>query len=336
VKWIFRAFFLMLLLAFGAVGLAYYYSQILMTPVSPGSKRPVVFEIRSGMVGNEVARALAEQGLIKDEFAFRLLLRFHPKGKDIRVGVFELTPAYSSFEIFSKLQTSKDLTRKGTFPEGLVIPQVAEIARKAHLIQDIDKFEAMATHQGKSFGEIFPANLEGYLLPDTYEFPLKCDEQTVLKRFTQEFNTRVGALWNKRKAKSPLKDLNQVVILASLVEREAQVDRERPVIAGVYVNRLRVGMMLQCDATIQYALGKQKAILTYADLELDSPYNSYRHYGLPPGPIANPGMRSLEAAMAPTPSNYFYYVRDDVKNDGSHRFARSDAEHNANISRYQR
>ncbi|MBN9415817.1 MAG: endolytic transglycosylase MltG [Candidatus Eremiobacteraeota bacterium] len=335
-KWLFRAFLVLMLLALGLVGAGYHYGQTLLLPADPSNSKKVLFEIKGGMLGNEVARDLARQGLIKDELAFRLLLRFHPQGKDIRVGFFELSPNETALEIFHDLQHAKDLTRHATFPEGLVIPQVASVAKKASLIQDEAKFREMASRGGKSFGAIFPESLEGYLLPDTYEFPYKCDEKVVLKRFTDEFRGRVVPLWERRKAKSPLKTLREVVILASLIEREAQVPQERPIIAGVYVNRLKVGMMLQCDATIQYALGKQKAVLLYSDLELDSPYNSYKHYGLPPGPIANPGMSSLEAAMAPTPSKYFYYVRDDVKNDGSHRFARTDAEHNANIARYQR
>lgn len=325
-----------MLLALGLVGVGYQYGQTLLLPANPKDTKKVLFEIKSGMLGHEVAQALAQQGLIKDEFAFRMLLRFHPQGKDVRVGFFELSPGDNAFEIFEKLQHAKDLSRHGTFPEGLVIPQVAAIAKKANLIKDEALFREMASRRGKSFGELFPESLEGYLLPDTYEFPYQCDEKVVLKRFTDEFKNRVVPLWEKRKAKSPLKTLREVVILASLVEREAQVPRERPVIAGVYVNRLRIGMMLQCDATIQYALGKQKAVLLYSDLELDSPYNSYKNYGLPPGPIANPGMSSLEAAMSPTPSKYLYYVRDDVKNDGSHRFGRTDEEHNANRARYQR
>lgn len=335
-KWLFRAFLVLMLLALALVGVGYQYGQTLLLPANAKDTKKVLFEIKPGMLGNEVAQALADQGLIKDEFAFRMLLRFHPQGKDIRVGFFELSPSDNAFEVFEKLQHAKDLSRHGTFPEGLVIPQVAAIAKKADLIQDEARFREIASRQGKTFGDLFPESLEGYLLPDTYEFPYKCDEKVVLRRFTDEFKTRVVPLWEKRKAKSPLKTLREVVILASLVEREAQVPRERPVIAGVYVNRLRIGMMLQCDATIQYALGKQKAILLYSDLELDSPYNSYKNYGLPPGPIANPGMSSLEAAMAPTPSKFLYYVRDDVKNDGSHRFARTDEEHNANRVRYQR
>ena len=325
-----------MLVAMVVVGVGYYFLEKLTTPAKPGAKESVIFEVREGMHGGQVAHELAVQGLLKDEFSFRMLLRFHPQGKSVRVGVFRLSPADTPMHLFEELQTAKPLTRKATFPEGLVIDQVAEIALRAQLIKDASLFRQMARHDGKSFGALFPVNLEGYLLPDTYEFPYKCDEKVVLQRFTDEFRAHVEPLWEKHRAKCPLKSLNEVVILASLVERESQVDRERPLIAGVYVNRIRKGMRLECDATIQYALGKQKPILTFDDLKIDSPYNTYRVEGLPPGPIANPGLASLKAAMVPTPSKYFFYVRNDIKNDGSHVFGKTYEEHMANCSRYQR
>ena len=335
-KWLVRAFLFVMVLALLAVGGAYHYFQQLMVASSPGSKEKIVFEIRAGMSGGEVASELARAGLISDEFAFRMLLRFHEKGKDLNVGVFELSPSETPLEIFEHLRSTKTLTRRATFPEGLVIREVAEVAKKANLIKDSSLFRRLASTQGKSFGSEFPADLEGYLLPDTYEFPYKCDEKVVLERFTGEFRSRVLPLWKERKAKSPLKELSQVVILASLVEREAQVDAERGTIAGVYVNRIRKGMRLECDATVQFALGKSKPILTFDDLKIVSPYNTYQNEGLPPGPIANPGLRSLQAAMAPTPSDYLYYVRNDIKNDGSHVFGKTYQQHLDNCARYQR
>jgi UPF0755 protein len=336
VKWLVRAFLVVMLLALVGVAGAYQYFQTLMVAAKPGSQEKQVFEIREGMLGGEVAAELARAGLIEDAFAFRMLLRFHEKGKDLHVGIFELSPGQTPIEIFEHLRSTKTLTRRATFPEGLVIREVAEVAKKAKLIADPSRFRQLATRQGKSFGAEFPADLEGYLLPDTYELPYRCDEQVLLERFTSEFRNRVLPLWKERKAKSPLKDLHQVVVLASLVEREAQVDSERGTIAGVYVNRIRLGMRLECDATVQFALGKSKPILTFDDLKIVSPYNTYQNEGLPPGPIANPGLRSLQAAMAPTPSAYLYYVRNDIKNDGSHVFGKTYQQHLDNCARYQR
>lgn len=335
-KWLFRAFLLVTLLALAAGGIGYYYFGKLTMPARFGESKPVIFQVKEGMLGVDVARALFEKGLIADEMTFRLLLRFHPKGRDLRVGYFALDATDTPLEIYDHLLSDAPLSRKATFPEGLVIPEVSAIAKKARLIKDQARFEKLARTDGKSFGDIFPANLEGYLLPDTYEFPYDCDEEKVLQRFTGEFRERVLPLWQKHKPKSYLKSLHEVVVLASLVEREAQVPRERPVIAGVYINRLKIGQLLQCDATVQFALGKQKPVLLYSDLEIESPYNTYKYPGLPPGAIANPGLSSLEAAMAPTPSSYYYYVRDDIAGDGSHRFGKTEAEHNANCAKYQR
>lgn len=335
-KWLFRGFLLLVVLALVAVGVGYQYLGPLLLPGPQQKKDAVVFEVKPGMSGGDVALALQKAGLIRDEFSFRMLMRFDARARNMPVGVFRLKTGQTPLALFDQLLVAKPLSRRGTFPEGLIIPQVAALAHKAELIESEQKFTQMATTQGKSFGDVFPANLEGYLLPDTYEFPWQCDEKVVLARFTSEFRTRVLPLWEKKKAKCPLKSLNEVVTLASLVEREAQVESERGTIAGVYVNRLKLGMKLECDATIQYALGKTKVYLTFDDLKIDSPYNSYMYPGLPPGPIANPGLPSLQAAMSPTPSHYLYYVRNDVKNDGSHAFGKTFSEHEANIARFQR
>lgn len=334
-KWLLRGFLLLTLLALLAVGVAYHYGRHLIMPGPPG-KSNVIFQVKPGMTGADLAAALKREGLIYDDFSFRLMLRFHPRGKDLRVGFFELHGGQTPIQLFDELLRARPLSRQATFPEGLIIPQVAAIARKSKLLSDPARFIQICEKQGKQFGDVFPANLEGYLLPDTYEFPWDCNEQVVVERFTSEFKARVLPLWEKKKAKAPLKTLHETVVLASLVEREAQVDRERGLIAGVYVNRLKLGMKLECDATVQYARGEVKQFLTFDDLKIDSPYNTYLYPGLPPGPIANPGIKSLEAAMSPTPSKYLYYVRDDVKGDGSHRFGKTFAEHESNISRYQR
>lgn len=334
-KWLLRGFLLLMLLALVAVGVAYRYGRYLLMPGPPG-KANVVFHVKSGMTGADLATALKQEGLIYDDFSFRMMLRFHPRGKELRVGYFELHGEQTPIQLFNELLAARPLTRQATFPEGLIIPQVAAIAKKRKLLTDEQKFIEICQQRGEDFGEVFPANLEGYLLPDTYEFPWDCDEKKVVERLTGEFKARVLPLWEKKRAKAPLKTLAETVVLASLVEREAQVDRERGTIAGVYVNRLKLGMKLECDATVQYARGEVKQYLTFDDLKLDSPYNTYLYPGLPPGPIANPGLKSLEAAMAPTPSKYLYYVRNDVKGDGSHVFGKSFAEHESNIARYQK
>jgi len=151
------------------------------------------------------------------------------------------------------------------------------------------------------------------------------------------FNDKVVPMYEKKKKNLPYPlSLAQVVTLASLVEREAQLANERPIIATVYYNRLKKGMKLECDATIQYALGKPRHVLKYSDLRIKSPYNTYLHGGLPPGPIANPGLDSIKAVLEPERNDYLYYVRNDVKNDGSHVFSKTFNEHQAAIDKHQK
>lgn len=335
-KTFFRLLFVLFFVAVLVVGFLAYQGQALLEPAaSPGAKW-VAFRVGPGQSGADVADNLFKAGVIKDEFAFRMLLRFHPKGAMIRTGTFRLEPSENSMQVLDRLLSSEPLTRKATFPEGYIIPQVAEVLRKEHILEDTKHFEELCKSKGKQFGEWLPDSLEGYLLPDTYTFPYEANDEAVISRMTGEFESAIVAQWEKKKSKAPMKTLHETVILASLVEREAQVDSERGLIAGVYVNRIRKGMKLECDATVQFALGKTKQVLLFSDLKIDSPYNSYLYPGLPPGPIANPGRKSLEAAMSPTPSEFLYYVRNDIKNDGSHVFGRTYTDHINNCNKYQK
>jgi UPF0755 protein len=175
--------------------------------------------------------------------------------------------------------------------------------------------------------------MEGYLFPDTYHIGSRTTEEEIIKMMLKRFNDELVKLDYVEKITLPGLSLHNAVTLASLVEREAREDSERPVIAGVIMNRLNRGMKLQIDATVLYALGGHKEKVYYKDLEVDSPYNTYLYYGLPPGPIAFPGEASLKAAIEPAITDYLYYV---AKPDGSHAFARTLAEHNNNKAKYTR
>jgi len=317
-----------------AAGCLFWLGYTLLRPGQPG--KPVVFQVPEGASGSVIAAELEKKHLIHSGLAFRLLLRHHPKQGQLRAGYFRIEPKWSSLELYGHLLKDPPLSKRATFPEGLTLPEIAVILQRAGVLGGTAGLLEKARTQGTSFGAIFPADLEGYLYPETYDFGWDATEQSVLERMTREFSAVVTPMWEKRQAKSPLKSLREVVILASLVEREAQVDSERGLIAGVYINRLDKGMPLQCDATIQYALGRPKALLTYEDLKLPSPYNTYLHAGLPPGPISSVGKKSLQAAMSPTPSDYLYYVRNDLKGDGSHVFTRSYSEHLDACRRYQK
>jgi UPF0755 protein len=177
-----------------------------------------------------------------------------------------------------------------------------------------------------------PANLDaaGFLFPDTYLLGQKDDPGRIVGLMAGEFKEKFyDPYWVPAARLKPWGSLLQVVTLASLVEKEARVEADRPLIAGVLLHRIQVGMRLQCDATVQFALGEHKARLTDQDLKVDSPYNTYLHNGLPPGPICNPGLPALRAALQPAATDYLFYV---ARRDGTHAYAKTFEEHKANIA----
>ncbi len=297
---------------------------------------PEVFQVRSGESGREVARSLEERGLITSSLAFRLLLTFQERrqGTALRAGFFSVDPTNDVRGVLRDLVDGEVLTRRATIPEGFTLEQTARSLEQQEVVPAAEFWSALESPD-LNLGWEFPRDLEGYLFPSTYDFPWDCDGREAIGMMTEQFREVFEPMWQQHKDGAPL-SVKDTVILASLVEREAQVASERPLIAGVYINRLKIGMKLECDATVQYALGEQKDVLLYRDLEIASPYNTYRYHGLPPGPICSPGAASLEAALNPKTSQYLFYVRNDVKDDGSHVFGKDYAEHQANIAKYQK
>lgn len=215
---------------------------------------------------------------------------------------------------------------KVTFPEGFTIEKMAARLVDKKVIPDDRAFLKLAKTQGKSFKASFPlpANLEGYLFPDTYSFAPDTDEKKIIQLLLNTFDKKVAS-----KITESGKPVKETMIKASLVEREAEVEEDRAKIAGVIENRLQKNMRLQIDATVQYALPEHKPRLLFADLKYKSPYNTYLVKGLPPGPICNPGVPSVEAALAPEKSNYLFYVAS--KDGKKHLFANTFEEHQKNI-----
>jgi UPF0755 protein len=221
-----------------------------------------------------------------------------------------------------------------TFPEGLTIAEMARIFEEQGFGR-ADTFSA-AAKSGVLIHDLDAAakDLEGYLFPDTYALPRSATAGDLVELMVRRFRS----VWAELTADGTLpsgRSVREVTTLASLVEKETARADERPIVAGVYANRLRIGMGLQCDPTVIYALrlaGRYDGNLTRADLSFDSPYNTYRYAGLPPGPIASPGRLSIRAAMSPADVPFIYFVS---RNDGSHVFARTLAEHAANVRRYQ-
>jgi len=286
----------------------------------------VEFDITGGSTARELALNLQDQGIIKNQFAFRLYAKLSGNDNKIKAGKYYLSPSMSPEEILDKLVKGESINEdiKVTIPEGSTLKTIAKIFSEKGLVSqeeflnalDIDKFK-----DKYSFLREFPQDttLEGFLFPDTYLMPPGKSAEfyidVLLKRFEDIYFNKVDSVIKENKIElTPY----QVVTLASIVEGEAKLEEERPVIAGVFHNRLRIGMPLQSCATVAYALGEHKEVLSLDDLEIDSPYNTYKNNGLPPGPIGAPGLSSMLAVANPAKVDYLYFV---AKGDGSHIFS---------------
>ncbi len=315
-------------------------SPALQAP-TPASGTIVNVAIAQGETTADIARDLQEKGLVPSEAVFLGVLKLRGTGSSFQPGVHEVTAGWSIEQIIAALEqpvAPKDI--RITLPEGLRMEEQADLAARAGIGVSQD-FVQLATQPDPSWDYDFladrpkGASLQGYLFPDTYLVPGRSpNPRDLIKRMLDAFDKRVDT-GLRQKVAANKHTLYDTLIIASIVEREAKVPAERPLIAGVYWNRLNTNQGLFADPTVQYALGKPGSWwprLSADDLKVNSPYNTYTHPGLPPGPIANPGLASIQAAANPQ-GDFLYFV---AKNDGSgeHAFARTLAEHNANRAKY--
>ena len=285
--------------------------------------------VTRGATVADIATGLHAAGILAHPLAFRILARLRGDEARLQSGQFAFPAHQSSDEILRRLTTGNADALWVTFPEGFTARQMGE-RLGANALAGATAFERYATHTSLEVAGTRTRSLEGFLFPSTYLVPLGSTPAQIAKIFTDQFFRELPA-HAAAKAHALGLTVPQVITLASLIEREAQADDERPLMAGVYYNRLRAGMPLEVDATIEYVFPEHHTVITRRDLEIDSPYNTYRHTGLPPTPIANPGKASIDAAFAPLASHYLYYV---YKGNGHHAFARTLDEHNANVERY--
>lgn len=277
-----------------------------------------------------IGNLLTEQGLIRSAYVFMLQTRM--EHAEIKAGKYRLAPNMDMDEVMAILRRGPNATTEGmpvTIPEGYTLEQITE-EMQAKGVSQSESLLQMATDKAYLAGihEDFALpsqTLEGYLFPDTYSLQYHSQPNVVLEEMLRNFGHRFADSHQQEIAASG-HSLHEIVTIASLIEREAQVAQDRARIAGVIENRLRRKMRLQIDATVLYALGHHKDRVLYKDLNIESPYNTYRHAGLPPGPIANPGLPSLMAALHPEANDFLYYV---ARPDGSHLFSRTLREHEA-------
>jgi UPF0755 protein len=277
----------------------------------------------------QVARQLVDAGIISNVTTFRILARLRADEAAVRAGEYRFTPHMTQNEVLRALVSGgAQVAAWVTLPEGFTAAQIAQRLQNAG-IGPSQSFLRDFMQQKMVLDGTPTRSLEGFLFPSTYLLPLGASPEQVADPMIAEFFKELPNDARER-ARALHVTVPQAVTVASLVEREAKSEIDRPRIAGVIYNRLRLNMPLQIDATIEYALPAHKAELSFSDLKIDSPYNTYVHAGLPPTPIANPGRPSLEAAFHPSKSDDLYYV---YCGNGRHVFAKSLAEHQANVAR---
>lgn len=328
-RWPMRLLLTLLLLGGWSV-LIYFYAD--HTLESPQREKAIVLEIPHGASSTEIGQLLEKNGLIRSDRFFNIYVRVTGATNALQAGVYEIPPDKNLEGILQIMASGKQNTFRVTIPEGFTVKQIADRLSE----HGIDQDQFLEAVDNESFDYEFIKELdnndkrlyrlEGYLFPSTYEIRKGASPEEIIDIMLKEFDKRLQRDGVKNKLKEQNLTVDKWVTIASIVEREGQVNEELPRISGVIHNRLEIGMPLQVDATIQYLRGEQKARLMYKDLEVDSPYNTYKVKGLPPGPISSPGEAALNAVLEPEDHEYLYYV---TRKDGTklHYFSKTYKEH---------
>ncbi len=295
----------------------FYYSLFVRTL----SFTPQEFVIQKNDSAWQVARCLEKEHLISSAFSFRFFARLMGQAQSLKAGHYQFSKGDSAYQILQKIVSGESLMAVITVPEGLTVVQTIDLLKKQEGVLACSAEEESLQ--------------EGGLFPESYHFHPPVELKTVLNEMKKR-SFEIHADLKKRPLPAPLKSFQDVVILASIVEKETALDEERPLIARVFLNRLKKGIPLQADPTVVYAVSQGKGALNRSlmreDLKQKSPYNTYTNQGLPPGPICAPGLSSLEAVLRPASSQALYFVSDGK---GGHRFSRTLKEHNRHVKRYR-
>ncbi len=320
--------FILLVLGLG-MGIGYLYYKIYLEIPQTASKTTneiiCIVDIPSGASLNKIADLLENKKLINQALWFILLAKIEKAETSIQAGRYALEYGLTKTQILEQLQKGRVVTIKVTIPEGLRLNETLSLLADT-LNLDLNKLQHLSKDANfiRQCG-LEVANLEGYLYPDTYIFYYGITAKNTLKSMVNLFNEMLTEEDREQLAKSSY-DLNETIIIASIVEKEAKLDKERAMIAAVFLNRLKLGIALQSCATVQYLFAQPKKRLLLKDLEIESDYNTYLHAGLPPGPICNPGIQSIRAVLFPADVDYLYFVANG-SGDGSHTFTKTNFEH---------
>lgn len=312
----------------GLLGLVLFFT---LTHILSLFNRPLThlspeFIIHPHESSRSIAKRLEKENLIPSALAFRFLIRVLDQGRSLKAGHYQFIPGDTPSSILTKITSGNSLKIALTIPEGLTVHQTI-----AHLLAQ----KGVSTQTLKESLETLPPLQEASLFPETYHFHLPVSLPALLSEM-QRMAQEIYAPYRRRPLPSPLTSFHQALTLASIVEKETNADHERPLVARVFLNRLKKGMPLQADPTVAYAASQGKGLdrpLTQTDLKTPHPYNTYVNRGLPPGPICAPGRKSLEAIFSPAQSNALYFVSDG---QSGHHFAATLRQHNRNVARYRR
>lgn len=334
-----RFFFVLLVLTLlvgGAAGVAgyRYYRAAEMPYGRAATADPLLIEIPSGLGPQAIGQKLIAAGVVRDQWTYRVAIWRSGQARRLQAGEYRFDRPMSALEVIGKIARGEVDLLPLTFPEGLTLREMARVFETSGFGTATDFLSAASAASLIRAVDPEASDLEGYLFPDTYSLSRHTDAPTLVRTMVDRF---VKTLTPEIRAAAQARGLSvrQLVTLASIVEKETGKPEERPVVASVYSNRLRIDMPLQCDPTVIFALlraGRYTGNLRRDDLQFDSPYNTYRYPGLPPGPVAAPGAASLLAAAQPATTEFLYFVS---RNDGSHVFAKTLSEHNRNVQQFQ-
>ncbi len=320
----------LVILCLAAAGAGFFLYRYATTPTQTSENSAVVW-IKPGQSFSGTVAQLQKAGLVQHPKRFRWLAYLKGDERRIRAGEYVLRSSMSPGAMLDTLVRGETLLHKVVIPEGSTVFEIGQALERAGLVSEEAFFQA-ASDPGliKALG-IEGHTFEGYLFPETYHFPKGVTAEQIIKKMVADFHLVFTPAWTER-AHAMGFTTHQVVTLASIVEKETSKPEERPLIAAVFLNRLKRRIRLESDPTVIYGIKEFDGNLTRKDLKTMSPYNTYRIKGLPPGPIANPGRASIEAVLYPSEEPYLYFVS---KNDGSHHFSPTLREHNQMVRRYQ-
>lgn len=288
----------------------------------------ITVEIPEGSTPDAIGTILADNGVVKSELGFKVKVKLDKVGPELKAGKYHFDAVeYSLDDVIAMLvQGPPAVGVKVTIPEGYNQAQIIDVLEEAGLVTEAD-FLAAATNIDFGYDYLPPVGdslrLQGYLYPETYLFMEGDSAEGIIRMMLEQFDKTYTAEWRARVEEMGI-TTNEFVTMASIIEKEAVVSEDRPIISGVFYNRLETGMNLQSCATVQYALGEVKSVLSNEDVQIESPYNTYQNPGLPPGPIASPGYESLYAALYPAETEFLFFV---AKPNGAHIFSNTYDEH---------